>query len=63
MTYYILRKDGEYAGVSMWTGYEPNRPHTIAVHDGQIRLEKTITIFEGVSQEWPPLVAPSSNTL
>lgn len=63
MTYYILRKDGEYAGVSMWTGYEPNRPHTIAVHDGQARLEKTISIFEGVSQEWPPLVVPSSSTL
>lgn len=63
MTYYILRKDGEYAGVSMWTGYEPNRPHTIAVHDGQARLEKTVSIFEGVSQEWPPLVVPSSSTL
>ena len=63
MTYYILRKDGEYAGVSMWTGYEPNRPHTIAVHDGQARLEKTVSIFEGISQEWPPLVAPSSSTL
>jgi N4-(beta-N-acetylglucosaminyl)-L-asparaginase len=63
MTYYILRKDGAYAGVSMWTGYEPDRPHTIAVHDGQPRLEKTVSIFEGVSREWPPLVAPSSTTL
>jgi N4-(beta-N-acetylglucosaminyl)-L-asparaginase len=63
MTYYILRKDGAYAGVSMWTGYEPDRPHTIAVHDGQPRLEKTVSVFEGVSREWPPLVAPSSSTL
>jgi N4-(beta-N-acetylglucosaminyl)-L-asparaginase len=59
MTYYILRKDGAYAGVSLWTGYEPGRPHTIAVHDGTARLEKTVSLYEGASQEWPPLVAPS----
>ncbi|MCX7057102.1 MAG: isoaspartyl peptidase/L-asparaginase [Proteobacteria bacterium] len=59
MTYYILRKDGAYAGVSLWTGYEPGKPHTIAVHDGTRRLEKTVSLFEGASQEWPPIVAPS----
>jgi N4-(beta-N-acetylglucosaminyl)-L-asparaginase len=63
MTYYILRKDGAYAGVSLWTGYDPGRPHTIAVHDGEARLEKTVNVFEGVSREWPPLVVPSSSTL
>jgi N4-(beta-N-acetylglucosaminyl)-L-asparaginase len=55
MTYYILRKDGAYAGVSLWTGYEPGKPHTIAVHDGSRRREKTTSLFEGVSQEWPPV--------
>ncbi len=63
MTYYVLRKDGAYAGVSMWTGYEPGRPHTIAVHDGTARLEKTVSLYEGVSQEWPPIVAPPKNSL
>ena len=63
MTYYILRKDGAYAGVSLWTGYDPGRPHTIAVHDGESRLEKTVNVFEGVSREWPPLVVPSTSTL
>ena len=63
MTYYILRKDGAYAGVSLWTGYEPGKPHTIAVHDGTARLEKTVSLYEGVSQEWPPLVVPSKSTL
>ena len=63
MTYYILRKDGAYAGVSLWTGYEPGRPHAIAVHDGTRRLEKTVSLFEGVSQEWPPMVAPSKANL
>ena len=63
MMYYVLRKDGAYAGVSLWTGYEPGRPHTIAVHDGELRLEKTVNVFEGVSREWPPLVVPSTSTL
>jgi N4-(beta-N-acetylglucosaminyl)-L-asparaginase len=55
MTYYILRKDGAYAGVSLWTGYEPGKPHRIAVHDGSAkRNEKTVSMFEGASQEWPP---------
>jgi len=63
MTYYILRKDGAYAGVSMWTGYEPNRPHLIAVHDGKLRIEKTVSLFDGASEEWPPVVATSKQQI
>jgi N4-(beta-N-acetylglucosaminyl)-L-asparaginase len=55
MTYYILRKDGAYAGVSLWDGYTPEKPHTIAVHDGTRRAEKTVTLFKGASIEYPPL--------
>lgn len=55
MIYYILRKDGAYAGVSLWEGYEPDKPHQIAVHDGTRRLEKTVSLFDGASQDWPPL--------
>jgi N4-(beta-N-acetylglucosaminyl)-L-asparaginase len=54
MTYYILRKDGAYAGVSLWEGYEPARPHQIAVHDGTRRAEKTVAMFKGYSQDFPP---------
>src|SRR5882672_6418735 len=54
MTYYALRKDGAYAAVSLWEGYEPGKPHKIAVHDAVRRAEKTVSLFEGVSQEWPP---------
>jgi len=54
MTYYILRKDGAYAGVSLWDGYEPGNPHRIAVHDGTRRAEKTTALFSGTSQEFPP---------
>jgi N4-(beta-N-acetylglucosaminyl)-L-asparaginase len=54
MTYYILRKDGAYAGVSLWDGYEPGNPHRIAIHDGTRRAEKTVALFAGASQEFPP---------
>jgi N4-(beta-N-acetylglucosaminyl)-L-asparaginase len=54
MTYYILRKDGAYAGVSLWEGYEPGKPHTIAVHDGTKRSEKTVALLKGASQDFPP---------
>ena len=55
MTYYILRKDGTYAGVSLWTGYSQGRPHKYAIHDGTRRLEQTAALFEGYSREWPPM--------
>jgi len=54
MTYYILRKDGAYAGVSLWEGYEINKPHKIAVHDGTKRAETTVAVFKGWSQDFPP---------
>jgi N4-(beta-N-acetylglucosaminyl)-L-asparaginase len=63
MTYYILRKDGAYAGVSLWEGYEINKPHRITVHDGTARREKTVNMFQGASQEWPPEMAPSNSSL
>jgi len=54
MTYYILRKDGVYAGVSLWEGYSPVKIHKIAVHDGSKRAEKTVAMFKGFSQDFPP---------
>ena len=53
MTYYILRKDGAYAGVSLWENSEVGKPHRIVVHDGVRRTEKTVSLLKGVSQEWP----------
>src|SRR6202795_2029139 len=55
MTYYILRKDGAYAGVSLWEGYSKGHQHKIAVHDGTRRAEVTVSLFKGYSQEFPPL--------
>jgi N4-(beta-N-acetylglucosaminyl)-L-asparaginase len=62
MTFYILRRDGAYAGVSLWEGYEAGKPHRIAVSDGGApRNEKTINMFPGLSQEWPPTPGSSSS--
>jgi N4-(beta-N-acetylglucosaminyl)-L-asparaginase len=54
MTYYILRKDGAYAGVSLWEGYSKGEKHKIAVHDGTRRSEATVSLFKGISNEFPP---------
>jgi N4-(beta-N-acetylglucosaminyl)-L-asparaginase len=54
LTYYILRKDGTYAGVSLWQGYSVGNPHKIAVHDGTLRAEIASPLFSGYSQEFPP---------
>jgi N4-(beta-N-acetylglucosaminyl)-L-asparaginase len=54
MTYYVLRKDGAYAGVSLWEGYSKDNPHKIAVHDGTLRAEITTSLLKGYSQDFPP---------
>src|SRR3984893_11484311 len=54
MTYYILRKDGAYAGVSLWEGYSKGNPHKIAIHDGAHRAELAVNLLKGYSQEFPP---------
>jgi N4-(beta-N-acetylglucosaminyl)-L-asparaginase len=53
MTYYILRKDGAYAGVSLWESSETSKPHTIAVHDGTKRSENVVAMFKGASLDFP----------
>ena len=55
MTYYILRKDGAYAGVCLWEGYSPGHPHTFVVHDGTLRSEVATPLLKGYSQDWPPM--------
>jgi len=57
ITYYILRKDGAYAAVSLWEGYSEHEKHQIAVHDGTRRSEATVSLFQGVSHEFPPFPA------
>ncbi|HEV2112990.1 MAG TPA: N(4)-(beta-N-acetylglucosaminyl)-L-asparaginase [Terriglobales bacterium] len=61
MVFYILRKDGAYAGVSLWSG-RPEHHQNFSVHDGAKRLEKTVALFEGASIDWPeePKLPPGS---
>ena len=55
MSYYVLRKDGAYAGVSLWSG-SAEHPRRFAVHDGDgKRYENTVALFQGQSQGWPPM--------
>jgi len=55
MTYYVLRKDGAYAAVSLWEGYSSGNPHKFVVHDGTLRAEIASPLLKGYSQEWPPM--------
>jgi N4-(beta-N-acetylglucosaminyl)-L-asparaginase len=58
MTYYVLRRDGAYAGVSLWRGYSAAHRHRFAVHDGGgPRLQDTVALLDGNSEAYPPLPA------
>ena len=54
MEYYIVRKDGAYAGVSLWSTSPTGKPRVFTVHDGTYRVEKCAYLFEGSYLEWPP---------
>jgi N4-(beta-N-acetylglucosaminyl)-L-asparaginase len=58
MVYYILRRDGAYAGVSLWSKGPNGADHSFQVNDGTKRLEKCVPLFEGSSIDFPPIVRP-----
>ncbi len=47
IVYYILRKDGAYACVSLWHGDCTNHVRTYVIHDGHRRTEKCLFLFDG----------------
>ena len=56
MIYYIVRKDGAYAGVSLWSTTATGKPKVFAVHDGKGgRVENCAALLEGTSMNWPPI--------
>jgi N4-(beta-N-acetylglucosaminyl)-L-asparaginase len=59
MHYYILRKDGAYAGVTLWSGPEA-RPYSFGVADGNgpARHETAKALYKGVPANWPPEPRP-----
>lgn len=55
MEYYIVRKDGAYAGVSLWSTSPTGQPRVFAVHDANgYRVEKCVYLLEGSFLDWPP---------
>ena len=54
MQYYIVRRDGAYAGVSLWSTSATGKTRVFAVHDGTYRIEKHAYLFEGTPLDWPP---------
>jgi N4-(beta-N-acetylglucosaminyl)-L-asparaginase len=54
MVFYILRNDGAYAGVSLWSQRSSGQPMQFAVHDGTYRVENCVGMFPGHSISWPP---------
>jgi N4-(beta-N-acetylglucosaminyl)-L-asparaginase len=56
MHFYILRKDGAYAGVSMWSG-PADRPARFAIADGNgpARHEVAKALYQGNPKDWPPM--------
>jgi N4-(beta-N-acetylglucosaminyl)-L-asparaginase len=55
MQYYVLRKDGSYAGVTLW-GKRPNgQDKFFAVNDGTPRLEKLVALFPDANKGFPPV--------
>ena len=59
MFFYILRRDGAYAGVGLWSLVN-GKPYNFAVYDGKgKRLEPCAGLFEGEAIHWPPSKAPT----
>lgn len=54
MQYYVLRKDGAYAGVTLW-GQRNGQDKYFAVNDGSPRREKLTPLFEGSNKGFPPV--------
>ncbi len=49
MIYYILRRDGAYAGVSLWSTRGTGAQKKFVVHDGTQRTEPCDFLFEGTT--------------
>jgi N4-(beta-N-acetylglucosaminyl)-L-asparaginase len=56
MQFYVLRKDGAYACVTLWSG-PADRPTKFAVADGNgaARHEVAKAMFQGSPKNWPPM--------
>jgi len=53
MQFYALRKDGAYAGVSLWSHDTNGKKRQFQVNDGTKRLEESAYLLEGSAIDWP----------
>src|SRR5690349_1180518 len=53
MIFYILRRDGQYAGVSLWSQSPSGKPLQYFAHDGTKRLETCDYLLDGRWIDWP----------
>ncbi len=54
MQYYIVRRDGAYAGVSLWSHTSKGERRQFTVHNGTRHLEEMPYLFEGRPLPFPP---------
>jgi N4-(beta-N-acetylglucosaminyl)-L-asparaginase len=54
MQYYILRRDGAYAGVSLWDMSPYGSARHYVVHDGTQRTLPMSALMKGTPLPWPP---------
>ena len=54
MIYYIVRRDGAYAGVSLWSTRGTGERKKFVVHDGTLRAELCDYLFEGTALNMHP---------
>ena len=53
MQFYALRKDGAYAGVSLWSHDTDGKRRKFQVNDGTKRLEESAYLMQGTPIDWP----------
>ncbi len=54
MQFYIVRRDGAHAGVSLWSHTGSGKRREYLVHDGARRLEEMPFVFQGSPLSFPP---------
>jgi N4-(beta-N-acetylglucosaminyl)-L-asparaginase len=55
MQYYVLRKDGAYAGVTLWAKTSGGQDKYFAVNDGTPRREKLVGLYPDANKGFPPV--------
>ena len=54
MIYYIVRRDGAYAGVSLWSTRSTGARKKFVVHDGTLRTEPCDYVYDGATLSMHP---------